>query len=1133
MKKSRAWFLLLLLVPIGLGIMRLHFDVDVLNLLPPQLPAVHGLKLYQQHFANSRELILTLETQSAEQTEGAARAIAQRLRSETGFVNSVMWEPPWLEHPDQMAELLGYLWLNQSPENLVDLSNRLSTANLDKTLQATREQLSTSLSPEDMIRSGYDPYGLTHLPESAMAAAPSFSQGQEMFASPDGKFRILFVQAKHDLPSYRECAAWLKQVHQSLESAPAAEKSQWSSAKMAMTGPPAFVAEIAGGMQHDIQYSVGGTAIIIAILFWFAHRRVKPMLWLLFLLAVILGATLALGGLIFGNISVVSMGFAAILLGLAVDYAVVHYQEALAHPGLAIPQIRKAIAPSIFWAAVTTISAFLVLNFGGLPGLAQLGSLVALGVALAAFIMIFAFLPPLFPGRWKMPPEANTEATTVDHSPTIVSSGRQTAVLIFSAVLLLACAGILLGGFPRMDATAQALQPRNSAAYGALEQIKNHLNEKREPLWLVIGGANEEEVGQRLKAAEAPLQNAVSNGVISSFMLPSQLWPQPQNQRANRDLLRHLAGERPLLHRAVLTNGFSDNSFALTDRILDTWQAASASDAVFWPTNPISRWIFDKVVARTSTNQFALGFLNPIGNAGTHETGLASLEKELPSDGVYLSGWELLGGAIFKSVKGNMWKLIAPMLFLVGLSLLLAFRRPREVLLSISVLLLSGLCLLSVMHLFHWSWNLLNLMALPLILGTGVDYSIFIQLGLRRYGGDLKMTHQAVGRALLLCGATAIAGFGSLAWSSNAGMSSLGAVCAVGIGGNMLISIYLLPWWWRACSRKDAAPVTERTDAAMVSVDSGGKPRKPSALYRAEFWKIGLWLVKALPAPACRSITIFLADCYWRVAGHRRRTVYENLLPVVRDERLAKEKTRELFRQFAIKLVDLWRYEAGLPIEELFGEYTGWEHFLKAREQKRGVLLVTPHLGNWEFGGPALSRKGVELQVVTLAEPGENFTELRQAARARWNIETFVIGDDPFAIVEVIRRLEAGASVALLADRPPAGKGVEITLFGKPFLGTLAVAELARASGCLVLPVYLPRVGNRYEAHVLRPIDYDRASLRDKGERKRFTQELLSVFEPVIAQHIDQWFHFVPVWPESAPRAVPVLGMRPAQESNL
>src|SRR5206468_5201935 len=149
------------------------------------------------------------------------------------------------------------------------------------------------------------------------------------------------------------------------------------------------------------------------------------------------------------------------------------------------------------------------------------------------------------------------------------------------------------------------------------------------------------------------------------------------------------------------------------------------------------------------------------------------------------------------SVKSNLWKLVLPMVALVLLSLWLAFYRFTEVLLSLSILFISGLCLLAVMSLAGWSWNLLNLMALPLILGTGVDYSIFMQLALRRHRGDLSMAYHSVGRALLLCGGTACAGFGSLAFSTNAGMGSLGQVCAVGIGANMLISIFLLPTWWQ------------------------------------------------------------------------------------------------------------------------------------------------------------------------------------------------------------------------------------------------------------------------------------------------------------------------------------------------
>ena len=77
--------------------------------------------------------------------------------------------------------------------------------------------------------------------------------------------------------------------------------------------------------------------------------------------------------------------------------------------------------------------------------------------------------------------------------------------------------------------------------------------------------------------------------------------------------------------------------------------------------------------------------------------------------------------------------------------------------LSLAVLLFSGLCLLAVMRIAGWSWNLLNLMALPLMLGSGVDYSIFMQLALRRHHGNLSAAHLSVGRALLLCGGTAVA----------------------------------------------------------------------------------------------------------------------------------------------------------------------------------------------------------------------------------------------------------------------------------------------------------------------------------------------------------------------------------------
>ncbi|HVV72672.1 MAG TPA: hypothetical protein VHI52_14425, partial [Verrucomicrobiae bacterium] len=376
--------------------------------------------------------------------------------------------------------------------------------------------------------------------------------------------------------------------------------------------------------------------------------------------------------------------------------------------------------------------------------------------------------------------------------------------------------------------------------------------------------------------------------------------------------------------------------------------------------------------------------------------------------------------------------------------------------------------------------------------------------------------YQSVGRALLLCGGTAIAGFGSLAWSTNSGMASLGQVCAVGIGSNMLIAIFLLPLWWhKVVGRGRAQPkVTTAKQSADTEPAQDPEVSTPSALYCSFLWRLGLGLVRLVPLRLCRWIGRLVISAYWLCAPHRRDTVTRNLAPALDgDERAARTCARSLFHQFALKLLDLWRFEAGMPIHTLLGRATGWEHFVAAQAKNRGVLLLTPHLGNWEFGGPLMTQRGVTLQVLTLAEPGKGFTEMRRASRARWNIETLVVGDDPLAFVEVIRRLEQGATVALLVDRPPPPTAITVKLFGQPFAASVAAAELARASGCALLPVYLPRSGSGYEAHILPEITYDRPSLRDREARRRLTQAILSAFEPVIREHLDQWYHFVPIWP--------------------
>jgi predicted RND superfamily exporter protein len=216
----------------------------------------------------------------------------------------------------------------------------------------------------------------------------------------------------------------------------------------------------------------------------------------------------------------------------------------------------------------------------------------------------------------------------------------------------------------------------------------------------------------------------------------------------------------------------------------------------------------EKLTARSTNGFLAVGLIHPRSGVGDESfRELSALGTQLLREGVWLSGWELLGPSISNLVRRDLLRVLPPILALVLLTLWLAFRTWRDVVLSLTTLVFTGLVLHLLMTLTGWSWNMLNLTALPLLLGMGVDFSIHIQLALRRHHGDVALVSRSIGRALLLAGSTTVAGFASLALASNAGIAGLGKVCAVGIVCAMLTAIYLLPVWWQliAGSRKNIA----------------------------------------------------------------------------------------------------------------------------------------------------------------------------------------------------------------------------------------------------------------------------------------------------------------------------------------
>jgi KDO2-lipid IV(A) lauroyltransferase len=292
-------------------------------------------------------------------------------------------------------------------------------------------------------------------------------------------------------------------------------------------------------------------------------------------------------------------------------------------------------------------------------------------------------------------------------------------------------------------------------------------------------------------------------------------------------------------------------------------------------------------------------------------------------------------------------------------------------------------------------------------------------------------------------------------------------------------------------------------------------PAKKPAFYCGGVWQFGSKLVRVLPAGLVKVVAMFLADLYWLFQRRRCEVVVQNFLPVFKGDCTAAEKAaRAAHRKFAAKLIDLWRVEGGEQTHNWITNHSELEIIHAARRRGHGTLFITLHLGNWEHGGLLLNQLGIRLTILTQAEPDDGLTDMRKAARARYGVDTLIIGDDGFAFVEVIKQLQAGADMAVSLDRPPDRGGVPVEFFGHPFEASLAAAELARASGCALVGVTIVRRPGGYAVKVLPEFVYDRKALGNREARRELTQQILRAFEPEIRDNIDQWYQFTPIWPK-------------------
>ena len=555
--------------------------------------------------------------------------------------------------------------------------------------------------------------------------------------------------------------------------------------ELAFSGPYRNAPMTKKVMEEDLKLtSVLSLGLVLGWLL-FQFRGIRAILLVFLPLSAAMLITLGAVALFGLEMNLVSSFTFAILIGIGNDFGVhilMHYGDRR-RDGMGVEEALRgalhSLRGSMLAAAMTTILTFTLLSFADFRGLSQLGSIAAIGVAIAVVVYRF-LLPPLIFAFDRLRPESAPLIRSYQWAH-IRKIGRRGALFI---VIAFGAMGIILGYFGK-DASFEyefkKLNPREIehgiATAGALHGASGV------PLYVLTDGegdagriAHETEriLGERFTAPENILTLS-----LSSF-LPDDLDARLKElerlraldariaQRVSEEELEEYAGLRELIEereplRYELLPEFVRDLFTERDGKRGSFAVlylqVSGSDAI--------------IMERLSEEIAHLRERFPEARFASPSAVVGEIMPSLRSDGPLVIG------------------LTFGILFLITLIASRSFTRSLLILIPLA---LAGAYALGFMGLFDLRLNFYNMLVLPVALALGIDGAIYIAWSMEeREDIARSVSLRTAQRGVLAAMMTNIGAFSSFALAGNPGLSSLGKLAFVTLGSILLTTLIFFP----------------------------------------------------------------------------------------------------------------------------------------------------------------------------------------------------------------------------------------------------------------------------------------------------------------------------------------------------
>ncbi len=189
----------------------------------------------------------------------------------------------------------------------------------------------------------------------------------------------------------------------------------------------------------------------------------------------------------------------------------------------------------------------------------------------------------------------------------------------------------------------------------------------------------------------------------------------------------------------------------------------------------------------------------------------------------------------------------------------------------------------------------------------------------------------------------------------------------------------------------------------------------------------------------------------------------------------------------------------------------GYEHFLTAYDQGKGVILVSAHLGCWELFPAVLGQAGFEVHALVQRPSVSAFDQFFKQSRAYAKVKTDY-NDTLSGLRPILRALKQGAVLGLLIDQ----HGESNQIFGSFFGHHVSMPEgpyfLAKKTGALIVPVFTYRQADTHLIEFFPSLEV--------GQFENATtllQTLYQTIEKTICQHPSEWLWSYNRWDKYQP----------------